>query len=77
VFCVARQFRLRVRPGSFLRGWTPDGQTEIAYAGDEFTVPASEAATYLRGKGRRSFDIVEVFDDEDESGREQNGPRSG
>jgi hypothetical protein len=44
-------------------------------AGDEFTLPATEAAEFLRGKNRRGFEVVEVFDDE-ESGGERDDPRS-
>jgi hypothetical protein len=71
---LAKHITLRVRPGTGVYEITEDG-TRLAYeAGDEFTIPFSEAASYLRGKNRRSFEIVEVFDDE--SGGELNGPRS-
>jgi hypothetical protein len=45
--------------------------------GDEFTLPEAEAAEFLRGKNRRGFEVVEVFDDADESGGKRNDPRSG
>jgi hypothetical protein len=54
----SRKIKLRVRPGHALYG------PGFSYgAGDEFVVPIAEAATLLKGTGRRSFDIVEVIDD--------------
>jgi hypothetical protein len=45
--------------------------------GDEFTLPANEAADFLRGKNRRGFEVVEIFDDPEEPGSERNDSRSG
>jgi hypothetical protein len=50
-----------VRPGSGV--FSTDGSFS-AKAGEEFTIPESEAANYLHGKARRSFEVVEVFEDE-------------
>jgi hypothetical protein len=46
-------------------------------AGDEFALPYAEAAEFLRGKARRGLEVVEVFDDAEESGGERDDPRSG
>jgi hypothetical protein len=43
--------------------------------GDEFTLPYSEAAEFLRGTNRQGFEVVEVLDDVDESGGERNDSR--
>jgi hypothetical protein len=59
---VARWIRLRVRPGTGLHG------PGFNYRdGDEFIVSYADAATFLKAKGRRSFEIVEDFEtDSDE-----------
>jgi hypothetical protein len=65
-----------VRPGSAVR--STDGSVSYK-AGDEFTIPDSEAASFLQGKRRRSFEIVEVLDDsstDDAAGETQNHPRN-
>jgi len=54
---VARWIRFRVRPGTGLHGPGFDYQD-----GDEFIVPYADAATFLKDKGRRSFEIVEDFE---------------
>jgi hypothetical protein len=69
---VARQIRLRVRPGTGVHSL----DRSIHYKpGDEFTLSEAEAAEFLRGKNRRGFEVVEVFDDADESGSEREDPR--
>jgi hypothetical protein len=69
---MPRKFRLRIRPGSALHS-----VGDVAYGpGEELVVTEREAAQLLREKGRRSFEIAEVFDDEAPSG-EANGSRSG
>jgi len=70
---VARQIRLRVRAGTGVHSL--DGSIHYT-PGDEFTLPATEAAEFLRGKNRRGFEIVEVFDDAAESRRERDDPPS-
>jgi hypothetical protein len=71
---LPRQIRLRVRPGHGVHSL--DGSIHYK-PGDEFTLPEVEAAEFLRGKNRRGFEVVEVFDDAGESGGERNDPRSG
>jgi hypothetical protein len=59
---MARWMKLRVRPGTGLHG--PGVHFR---AGDEFIVSYADAATFLKAKGRRSFEIVEDFEtDSDE-----------
>ena len=70
VGALARQIRLRARPGTGV--YSLDGSIHYK-PGDEFTLPFTEAAEFLRGKNRRGFEVVEVFDDE--SGRERNDSR--
>jgi hypothetical protein len=72
VGALARQVRLRVRPGHGVHSL--DGRVHYK-AGDEFTLPFSEAADLLRGKNRRGFEVVEVIDDSAESGGERNDSR--
>jgi hypothetical protein len=68
---LSRQITLRVRPGTGVHSF--DGRVHYT-AGDEFTIPFSEAAVCLRGKGRRSFEIVEVYDDDELSGERNDQP---
>ena len=60
-----------MRPGTGVH--STDGSFS-AKAGEEFTIPEPEASAYLQGKGRRSFEIIEVFEDETE-GRDEPHPR--
>jgi hypothetical protein len=54
--------RFRVREGAAFRFY---GENEgAAYtAGQEVVLSEREAASLLRGKGRRGFDLLEVIDD--------------
>lgn len=72
---MARYITLRVRLGVGVHYCDEEGTRLLYAAGDEFTIPYSKAAGYLRGKNRRLFDVVEVFDDE--SGGKRHGSRSG
>ena len=54
---MTRWIRLRVRPGTGLHG---GGFHYVA--GDEFIVSYADAATFLKEKGRRCFEIVEDFE---------------
>jgi hypothetical protein len=45
-----------VRPGTSLHG---GGAHDVA--GDEFVVSYADAATFLKGKARQGFEIVEDF----------------
>ncbi|MEO8290358.1 MAG: hypothetical protein ABI649_05115 [Gaiellaceae bacterium] len=63
---------MKVRPGTALHF----GGRGVSYGpGDELVVTEDEAAQLLREKGRRSFEIVEVLDDE-ALGSERSGPGS-
>ena len=54
--------RLRVRPGSGLHS-VSNAKPGVSYsAGTEFVVSYSDAATLLKGEGRRAFEIVEDFE---------------
>jgi hypothetical protein len=59
---MARWIKFRVRPGTGLHG------PGVHYRdGDEFIVSYAEAATFLKDKARRGFEIVEDFEtDSDE-----------
>ena len=54
---MARWIRLRVRPGTALHG---GGAHYVA--GDEFIVSYADAATFLKDKGRRGFEIIDDFE---------------
>jgi hypothetical protein len=60
---VARWIRLRVRPGVGLHS------SEGAHysAGDEFVVRYADAATLLKDKGTRHFEIVDDFETDSET----------
>jgi hypothetical protein len=62
---MARFLRLRIRSGTaliFARTDGPGPRGEY-HADDELIVPFTEAAGMLRGKGRRRFEIIDVFED--------------
>jgi hypothetical protein len=69
---LARQVTLRVRPGTGVHSL--DGSIHYK-PGDEFTLPFTEAAAFLRGKNRRGFEVVEVIYDSAESGGDRNDSR--
>ena len=69
---LARRVRLRVRPGTGVHSLDSSIHHK---AGDEFTVPFTEAAEFLRGKNRRGFEVVEVFDEVEPSDRERDDQR--
>lgn len=59
---MTRKVTLRIRPGNFLVSFGGDEQFRFS-AGDEIVVTYADAAKMLMKKGRRGFEIVEVFDD--------------
>jgi len=61
---VARKVRLRLRPGRALFGSSNEGGASFQHsAGDEFLVLYEGAVKLLAGKGRRTFEILEVVEE--------------
>jgi uncharacterized protein (DUF2345 family) len=68
---VGRQFRFRVREGHQIHA-SGEGRTTTHGAGYEFVLPEQEAAELLRTPhARRSFELVEVLDDDESDSQGQ------
>jgi hypothetical protein len=65
---MARKFRLRVLPSTTVLEFAHGVKRILYRPGDEFVVSEQEAAQLLRDKGRRSYEVVEVYADEALSG---------